>query len=46
ESPTETVTPNEEIAEWAWVPPRAALDYPLNRYTTPLVARYLEVKGG
>ena len=46
ESPTEEVAPNEEIVEWAWVPPREALDYPLNVHTTPLVERYLEVKGG
>jgi len=46
ESASEAVVPNQEIVEWAWVPPREALDYPLNMHTTPLVARYLEVKGG
>lgn len=46
QSLSEEVMPNEEIAEWAWVEPQEALGYPLNAYTTPLVARYLEVHGG
>jgi len=46
ESLHEEVVPNEEIVEWAWLTPREALTYPLNVYTTPLVERYLEVKGG
>lgn len=34
----ESVVPNEEIAEWAWVGPREALArYPLNRYTVELI---------
>ncbi len=41
----EEVRPNEEILEWAWVEPAAALTYPLNMYTTPLVERYLEAQG-
>ncbi|VCU53564.1 Nucleoside triphosphatase NudI [Thermus thermophilus] len=36
------VRPNEEILEWAWVEPKAALAYPLNTFTRVLVARYLE----
>ena len=32
------VTPNEEIAEWAWVPLEEADRYPLNSYTRTLVA--------
>jgi len=44
-SESELVRPNEEILEWAWVEPQAALDYPLNMYTVPLVRRYLEVNG-
>lgn len=36
------VRPNEEIPEWAWVEPKAALAYPLNTFTRVLVARYLE----
>ncbi|MFC3835628.1 MULTISPECIES: NUDIX domain-containing protein [Deinococcus] len=31
------ITPNEEIEEWAWVPLRGALDYPLNTITRTLV---------
>ncbi len=46
ESLHEEVVPNEEIVEWAWLTPREALTYPLNVHTTPLVERYLEVKGG
>ena len=38
------VTPNEEIAEWAWVTLDGALGYPLNSYTRTLIelARQLE----
>lgn len=32
------VSPNAEIAEWAWVPLEQAADYPLNSYTRTLVA--------
>ena len=32
------VTPNAEIAEWAWVPLEQADSYPLNSYTRTLVA--------
>ncbi|WP_221089696.1 NUDIX domain-containing protein [Deinococcus aquaedulcis] len=34
----DTVTPNEEIAEWAWVPLLQAPAYPLNTVTRTLVA--------
>ncbi len=40
----ETVRPNEEILEWAWVTPQAALSYPLNVYTERLVEAYREVR--
>ena len=33
------VTPNEEIAEWAWVTLTQALTYPLNSYTRTLVEK-------
>ena len=33
------VTPNEEIAEWAWVTLEAALTYPLNSYTRTLIEK-------
>ncbi|WP_126216348.1 NUDIX domain-containing protein, partial [Thermus scotoductus] len=36
------VRPNEEILEWAWLPPEAALTYPLNTFTRKLLLRYLE----
>ena len=32
------ITPNEEIAEWAWVTLEEAASYPLNTYTQTLVA--------
>ncbi|PTA67933.1 NUDIX domain-containing protein [Deinococcus arcticus] len=32
------ITPNEEIAEWAWVPLAQAPSYPLNTVTRTLVA--------
>jgi len=34
---TETVTPNEEIEEWAWLPLEDAATVPLNTYTRTLV---------
>lgn len=34
----EALTPNEEIAEWAWTDLARAEDYPLNSYTRTLVA--------
>ena len=39
---SEAVRPNEEILEWAWVEPEAALRYPLNVYTERLVRAYLK----
>ena len=41
-SQSETITPNEEIEEWAWVTPREALEYPLNSYTQILVRDYIQ----
>lgn len=41
-SNSETITPNEEIEEWAWVTPREALEYPLNSYTQILVRDYIQ----
>ncbi len=38
------VKANEEIAEWAWVTPQEALKYPLNRFTTTLIQRYLDAR--
>lgn len=38
------VQANEEIAEWAWVAPQTALDYPLNSFTTRLIQCYLEAQ--
>ncbi|MEB3830856.1 NUDIX domain-containing protein [Phormidium sp. CCY1219] len=40
-SEKEAIAPNEEIVEWAWVSPEAALDYPLNTYTRVLVEDYI-----
>ncbi|NEQ95466.1 MAG: NUDIX domain-containing protein [Cyanothece sp. SIO2G6] len=37
----EAIVPNEEIEEWAWVPPPTALTYPLNTFTTVLAQDYL-----
>lgn len=34
---TADITPNEEIAEWAWVPLGEAASYPLNTFTQTLV---------
>ncbi|NES21211.1 MAG: NUDIX domain-containing protein [Symploca sp. SIO3E6] len=42
----ETITPNEEIEEWAWVTPKQALDYPLNTYTRVLIEDYLQKQFG
>jgi nucleoside triphosphatase len=42
-SETETITPNEEIEEWAWVNPFEALEYPLNTYTRLLVKDYINL---
>ena len=36
------VVPNEEIVEWAWVPPEQALGYPLNNFTERLVSDCIE----
>ncbi|KZL48833.1 MULTISPECIES: NUDIX domain-containing protein [Cyanophyceae] len=41
-SATETITPNEEIEEWAWVTPQEGLKYPLNTYTRVLIEDYLQ----
>jgi nucleoside triphosphatase len=38
------VTPNEEIAEWAWVTLAQALGYPLNSYTRTLVQLALDAE--
>ena len=36
------VVPNEEIVEWAWLPPEQALSYPLNNFTELLVNDCIE----
>lgn len=36
------VRPGEEILEWAWLSPEAALAYPLNTFTRRLLEKYLE----
>ncbi|QPN60577.1 NUDIX domain-containing protein [Synechococcus sp. CBW1002] len=41
-SATTAVSPNHEIAEWAWVSPQQALDYPLNSFTRRLIQSYLD----
>ena len=41
-SKRETITPNEEIEEWAWVTPQEALKYPLNTYTQILINNYIQ----
>ncbi|MBP5973155.1 NUDIX domain-containing protein [Brasilonema sp. CT11] len=41
-SASETITPNEEIEEWAWVTPQRATEYPLNTYTRVLILDYLQ----
>jgi len=44
---SEEITPNEEIAEWAWVTPTHALNYPLNKITRTLIEGYLaSTQGG
>jgi len=43
-SASETVTPNEEIEEWAWVTPQMAIEYPLNTYTRVLIEDYLQTQ--
>ena len=40
-SAKETIVPNEEIEEWAWVTPEQAMDYPLNTYTQVLIEDYV-----
>jgi len=45
-SARETITPNEEIEEWAWVTPQQALDYPLNTYTRVLIEDYMQKQVG
>ena len=42
-SQSETITPNEEIVEWAWVTPQEAFSYPLNSYTRILIESYLKI---
>lgn len=37
----QTVRPNEEIAEWAWVEAEKAFDYELNTFTRVLIEAYL-----
>ncbi|RIH82765.1 NUDIX domain-containing protein [Calidithermus roseus] len=47
-SPSEEVTPGEEIVEWAWVDLQGARRYPLNTYTQALLDAYFaqsEVRG-
>ena len=39
-SEVESITPNEEIKEWAWVSPSEALAYPLNTFTRILIEHY------
>jgi ADP-ribose pyrophosphatase YjhB (NUDIX family) len=46
DSQGEAITPNEEIAEWAWVLPEEALDYPLNNITRTLIEGYLASASG
>ena len=38
----ESITPNEEIVEWAWVTPQQAMEYPLNTYTQILIEDYIK----
>jgi ADP-ribose pyrophosphatase YjhB (NUDIX family) len=38
----ETITPNEEIVEWAWVTSQEAMSYPLNSYTQVLIEDYIK----
>ena len=41
-SASDTIIPNEEIVEWAWVTPQQAKKYPLNTYTQVLIDDYLQ----
>ncbi|EAW36211.1 NUDIX domain-containing protein [Lyngbya sp. PCC 8106] len=41
-SASETITPNEEIVEWAWVTPQEAMKYDLNTYTRILIQNYID----
>ena len=41
-SENETIIPNEEIEEWAWVTPQEAMEYPLNTYTQTLIEDYVK----
>lgn len=41
-STQESIVPNEEIEEWAWVTPQQAMEYPLNTYTQVLIEDYLK----
>lgn len=41
-APHAEISPNEEIAEWAWVSPQQAFTYPLNSFTHRLVQAYLD----
>ncbi|NEP02001.1 MAG: NUDIX domain-containing protein [Symploca sp. SIO2E9] len=43
-SANETIIPNEEIEEWAWVTPQRAIEYPLNSYTRVLIEDYLQTQ--
>lgn len=36
-TPSQTITPNQEIETWAWVTLEEALTYPLNSFTRTLV---------
>jgi hypothetical protein len=38
----DTITPNQEIEEWAWVTPARAKEYPLNSYTQVLIEDFVE----
>jgi ADP-ribose pyrophosphatase YjhB (NUDIX family) len=38
----DTITPNQEIEEWAWVTPAQAKEYPLNSYTQVLIEDFVE----
>ncbi|MBD2195202.1 MULTISPECIES: NUDIX domain-containing protein [Calothrix] len=46
ESAVVNIIPNEEIVEWEWVSPQAALNYPLNSYTQILIENYLQQING
>lgn len=40
-SASDTIIPNHEIVEWAWVTPQVAMSYPLNTYTQILIQDYI-----